>query len=325
LAPEAYFPTARLSRLPDPPGNMVAHNKDQRGRAVLRAAALVSACALALAPQRLLGFIASGPLASSPRSQLAVRHAAVADVLEATVDTLTDQKAEAKAKLLDLLSDDAVAEEVLRQEGKPIRGQLDERIALLERHNPCDEPAYSELLDGTWTVKYSGSYAPGLLSSPTRELALFLYGGGFSLGNALSSFAQGFWGQSLGLKLGEKSITIRSGRDVDASAEIEVGGQMEKLAYTAELLPLSSRRLNEEVVSFDLPGPLGSGDAPFELRRTILITYLDEEVMVVRDESGVPEVLTREAPPAAMPEAVEDTTAEGPADISEDPLSSDAA
>lgn len=68
------------------------------------------------------------------------------------------------------------------------------------RMNSNDEPVYSPELDGTWMVKpcprwyvrcrvpcwrclvgslkqprYAGSYAPGLLSSPTRELALFLY------------------------------------------------------------------------------------------------------------------------------------------------------
>jgi len=231
---------------------------------------------------------------------------------------------------MDLLSDETVGEEVLKLEGRPIRGQLDERINALERLNPCDEPAYSELLDGTWTVKYSGSYAPGLLSSPTRELALFLYGGGFSLGSALSSFAQGFWGQSLGIKLGAKTVTIRSGRDVDAKAEIEVGGQVQELSYTAELLPLSARRLNEEVVTF--ASPLGSQDPPFEVRRSMLITYLDEEIMIVRDESGVPEVLSRESAPAATsppaagsaPATTAAESSEDLGDISEDPLSSDA-
>jgi len=319
---------------------MAARSGAQRSRAALRLVALAGVSALVLAPQlaqQLLGFVAGTPRAGPPCSRpagrsRAPRTAVAADVLEsaaeAVVDAL-DPRVEAKAKLLDLLEDETVAQEVLRPEGKPIRGQVDERILALERLNPSDEPAYSELLDGTWTVKYSGSYAPGLLSSPTRELALFLYGGGFSLGNALSSFAEGFWGQSLGLKLGEKTVTIRRGRDVDAAAELEVGGQMQKLAYTAELLPLSSRRLNEEVVSLDLPEPIGKRDTPFELRRSMIITYLDEEVMISRDESGVPEVLTREKPPAPVEPAASTTvtepvTEEALADISEDPLSSDA-
>ncbi|CAE7563595.1 PAP13 [Symbiodinium pilosum] len=178
---------------------------------------------------------------------------------------------------MDLLDDSSLEEEVLRPEGKPMRGRVDEAIVRLERLNTNEEPVYSVELDGTWNVRYAGSYAPGLLSSPTRELALFLYGGGFSLGNALSSFAQGFWGQSLGVKLGSKKVQITGGRDVEASAQVEVGGRKETLTYKAELMPLSAARMSEEVVALKLPDPIGNQDLPLELRRSILVTYLDED------------------------------------------------
>ena len=140
---------------------------------------------------------------------------------------------DAKERLMDLLEDTSLEEEVLRPEGKPMRGRVDEAIVRLERLNTNEEPVYSVDMDGTWVVKYTGSYAPGLLSSPTRELALFLYGGGFSLGNALSSFAQGFWGQTAGVKLGSKTVQITGGRDVEAAAEVEVAGRKETLTYKA--------------------------------------------------------------------------------------------
>jgi len=275
-----------------------------------------------------LGFSASIPRSGGSALPVTKRHVTAlrAGVAE---DAKVGLRADAKAKLLDFLGDEAVGEEVLRPEGKPIRGKLDEMISMVERLNPTDEPAYSELIDAAWTVKYSGSYAPGLLSSPTRELALFLYGGGFSLGNALSSFAQGFWGQSLGIKLGSKTVTIQGGRDVDAKAELEFGSQKQRLSYTAELLPLSSCRLSEEVVTFDLPEPFGKRDAPFELRRSILITYLDGEMMIARDESGVPEVLVREPAPATVEPAAEPPAEPSPSessedDVSQDPMSADA-
>eukprot|EP00401_Gymnodinium_catenatum_P079728 CAMPEP_0117461628 /NCGR_PEP_ID=MMETSP0784-20121206/2626_1 /TAXON_ID=39447 /ORGANISM="" /LENGTH=331 /DNA_ID=CAMNT_0005255347 /DNA_START=1 /DNA_END=996 /DNA_ORIENTATION=- len=233
----------------------------------------------------------------------------------------------AKAKLMDLLDDEAVSQEILLPEGKPTRGRIDELILDLERLNPCDEPSYSELLDGSWQVKYSGSYAPGLLASPTRELALFLYGGGFSLGSALTSFAGGFWGQNLGLKLGAKKLRIDLGRDVEAVAEIEVAGQMQKLAYKAELLPMSARRLSEEIMSVELPDPIGKRDPPVELRRNILVTYLDNTMLIARDESGVPEVLVRElgfvTPSSAVPDATISSTFSD-SDAAEDPMSSEA-
>lgn len=199
----------------------------------------------------------------------------------------------AKANLMDFLDDGGLAEEVQRPEGKPTRGRLDEAIVELERLTPTWDPVYSDLIDGKWTVKYSGSFAPGLLSSPTRELALFLYSGGFSAGSALSSFATGFWGQNIGFSVPQKTVTIDGGRDVEASADIDFNGLKSTIKYNAELLPLSGSRMSEEIMTVDLGEPLGKQDAPFELRRSILVTYLDEDVMIVRDESGVPEVLVR--------------------------------
>mmetsp|Transcript_56785 Transcript_56785/g.183933 ORF Transcript_56785/g.183933 Transcript_56785/m.183933 type:complete len:323 (+) Transcript_56785:59-1027(+) len=208
---------------------------------------------------------------------------------------------DAKAALMELVKDGDTLEEVLRTEGKPTRGRINEAILKLERLSPTVDPVYSEMLDGTWNILYTGTFAPGLLSSPTRELALFLYGGGFSLGNALSSFASGFWGQNLGVTLASKTVKIVAGRDVEASVEVEVAGQRRKLSYTAELMPLSAQRMSEEVVSVNLPDPLGKQDLPLELRRSIIVTYLDDEVMVVRDESGVPDVLVREGKTKGIP------------------------
>lgn len=190
--------------------------------------------------------------------------------------------------------DSTLASEVLRPEGKPMRGRVDEAIVRLERFNPSEEPVYSDKMDGTWNVKYAGSYSPGLLSSPTRELALFLYGGGFSLGNALSSFAEGFWGQTVGVKVESKKVKISGGREAEATAMVKVAGREDTFSYKAELMPLSSSRFSEEVVSVQLPDPLGKQTLPLELRRSVLVTYLDEDMMIVRDESGVPEVLVKE-------------------------------
>eukprot|EP00930_Biecheleria_cincta_P031058 TRINITY_DN21540_c0_g1_i1.p1 TRINITY_DN21540_c0_g1~~TRINITY_DN21540_c0_g1_i1.p1 ORF type:complete len:307 (-),score=76.76 TRINITY_DN21540_c0_g1_i1:70-990(-) len=264
----------------------MASRKEHRrgGRAV--PLVLASLVFVAVAAQ-VLAFVTGIPRTPSTRLR---RMAAQAEVSSSA----SSPAAGAKARLLDLLDDSMLEQEVLRPEGKPIRGRVDEAIVALERLNANEEPVYSMELDGTWTVKYTGSYAPGLLSSPTRELALFLYGGGFSLGNALSSFTQGFWGQSLGVKLGSKQVRIESGRDVEAVAEVDVAGRKEKLEYKAELMPLSAFRMSEEVISVKLPDPLGNQDLPLELRRSILVTYLDEEIMIVRDESGVPEVLVRE-------------------------------
>jgi len=287
------------------------------GRAVpLVLASLASVAAAA----QVLAFVTGIPRTPSTRLRRTAERAEASSAASSPA-------ADAKARLLDLLDDSMLEQEVLRPEGKPIRGRVDEAIVSLERLNANEEPVYSLELDGTWTVKYTGSYAPGLLSSPTRELALFLYGGGFSLGNALSSFTQGFWGQSIGVKLGSKQVRIESGRDVEAVVEVDVAGRKEKLEYKAELMPLSAFRMSEEVISVKLPDPLGNQDLPLELRRSILVTYLDGEIMVVRDESGVPEVLVRElaAVQPADSMAVPEATTQGDSTQTEDQVLLDAA
>jgi len=272
----------------------MAFDKRRQGRGAL---------ALALFGTWAVTFVGLG----APRPQREIKTKAVANV---DIKLPNPVLADAKERLMDLL-DSSLEEEVQRPEGKPMRGRVDEAIIRLERLNSNEEPVYSPELDGTWIVKYAGSYAPGLLSSPTRELALFLYSGGFSLGNALTSFASGFWGQSFGVKLGSKKVEIMGGRDVEAQAEIEVAGKKETLRYKAELMPLSASRMSEEVVSLKLPEPIGNQDLPLELRRSILVTYLDEEMMIVRDESGVAEVLVKElsavAPKMVPEEQVEVT------------------
>eukprot|EP00441_Pelagodinium_beii_P038903 CAMPEP_0197651064 /NCGR_PEP_ID=MMETSP1338-20131121/31328_1 /TAXON_ID=43686 ORGANISM="Pelagodinium beii, Strain RCC1491" /NCGR_SAMPLE_ID=MMETSP1338 /ASSEMBLY_ACC=CAM_ASM_000754 /LENGTH=306 /DNA_ID=CAMNT_0043225615 /DNA_START=68 /DNA_END=988 /DNA_ORIENTATION=- len=272
--------------------------RQRRGRSTL--AVLLAVGALTVS-HGMIGFVVGG----APRASSSPARAAVA--APETAPASNPAVADMKARLLDLLEDDSLQGEVLKPEGKPIRGRLDETIVKLERLNANEEPVYSTELDGSWLVKYAGTYAPGLLSSPTRELALFLYGGGFSLGNALSSFSSGFWGESLGVKLGSKKVEIIGGRDVEATAVIEIAGRKETLTYKAELMPLSAARMSEEVVSVKLPDPIGQQDLPLELRRSILVTYLDEDMMIVRDESGVPEVLMRELVPVT-PQAVEVAT-----------------
>jgi len=283
--------------------------RQQRPRGLLPSLLTASAVAL-LAPGLPSFVLGAGRPAERPRLRTFLVAASDGSASSSPALAVED----AKAQLMELLADATLAAEVLTPEGRPARGRVSEAILRLEALNPNSEPVYSEDLDGTWKVKYTGSFAPGLFPSPTRELAMFLYGGGYSLGNLLTSFAAGFWGQAVGVKEGPRSVRIQGGRDVDAKATIEVAGQTQTVSYAAELMPLSARRMSEEVLSVELPGPAGKQDLPFELRRTMLITYLDGEVMVVRDESGVPEVLTKELTevvplvPELVPDALSDVT-----------------
>lgn len=71
------------------------------------------------------------------------------------------------------------------------RADINEALLKLERMNPTDDPAFSPLLNGVWTLRYAGGYSNDwALPSPTRQLALFLYSGGYSPGLFALSLAQ---------------------------------------------------------------------------------------------------------------------------------------
>ena len=65
------------------------------------------------------------------------------------------------------------------------RPEVGELLLKLERTNPTEDPARSRLLNGVWELQFAGAPGPGLLDSPTRELALSLYSAGYSPGALL--------------------------------------------------------------------------------------------------------------------------------------------
>jgi hypothetical protein len=59
---------------------------------------------------------------------------------------------------------------------------ISELVLQLEKSNPTAAPARSDKLDGTWAVKFPAFFGPGIIDSPTREIALLLYTGGLKPG-----------------------------------------------------------------------------------------------------------------------------------------------
>jgi len=70
------------------------------------------------------------------------------------------------------------------------RAAINEAVLRLEALNPTADPVYSPLLNGVWTLRYAGGYGESKLPSPTRDLALFLYSGGYSPGLFALGLAQ---------------------------------------------------------------------------------------------------------------------------------------
>jgi len=174
------------------------------------------------------------------------------------------------------------------------RTAINEALYKLEALNPTKGPAVSPLLNGVWSLRYVGGYAPDwALPSPTRDIALFLYSGGYSPGVFALSLAQKL--PSSVVDVGDLEITIsRTQPRVEASLDVKTfGGASSTVRVVARLEAESDVRLREtyEAASvldqnIDLPQML-------QYSRDMYVTYVDEDLLIVRDASGVPEVLTR--------------------------------
>lgn len=174
------------------------------------------------------------------------------------------------------------------------RSAINEALYKLESMNPTKQPTISPLLNGIWDLRYVGGYSlDGALPSPTRQIALFLYSGGYSPGIFALNLAQKL--PSALVELDDLEIAIsRQQPRVEASIKVKFFGRTDsKIAVKASLETLSDVRMRETYESatvlgnpVDLPGPLQYG-------RDLYVTYVDEDLLVVRDASGVPEVLVR--------------------------------
>ena len=175
---------------------------------------------------------------------------------------------------------------------------VNELLIKLESENPTEAPATSPLLNGEWELMYTGGYGPGLADwSPTRQLALFVYAGGYApaaFGLQLASL--------LPNELVEVAVpTIAISRNqprIESRSEVTIGNTAADVKITSTLETESDVRLKEtnSAVSvatgsdtpraFELPSQL-------QYSRLLFVTYLDDDLLVVRDETGVPEVLLR--------------------------------
>lgn len=173
------------------------------------------------------------------------------------------------------------------------RASINEAILKLEALNPTEDPVYSPLLNGVWTLRYAGGYSESKIPSPTRDLALFLYSGGYSPGLFALSLAQKLPPQLV--ELGELEISIsRSQPRIEAKIDAKLfSGSEETIEVKARLEEDSGLRFTEVYESASVLG--NNVDLPEALQysRDLYVSYVDEDILVVRDGAGVPEILVR--------------------------------
>jgi hypothetical protein len=176
------------------------------------------------------------------------------------------------------------------------RAAVHEALFKLEALNPTKhEPALSPLINGVWELRYVGGYAEeGAMPSPTRQLALFLYSGGYSPGIFALNLAQKL--PSALVDVGDLEIAIsRQQPRVEATVSVKLlGGSAEsKVSVKARLEVESDIRLRETYESATVLGRDVAIPEPLEYSRDLYVTYVDEDLLIVRDATGVPEVLVR--------------------------------
>mmetsp|Transcript_20799 Transcript_20799/g.30974 ORF Transcript_20799/g.30974 Transcript_20799/m.30974 type:complete len:281 (+) Transcript_20799:90-932(+) len=173
------------------------------------------------------------------------------------------------------------------------RASINEAILKLEALNPTEDPVYSPLINGVWTLRYAGGYSEPKIPSPTRDLALFLYAGGYSPGLFALSLAQKLPSQLV--EVGDLTISISRGQPrIEAKVDVTLlGGSEESVVVTARLAEDSGLRFTETYESAAVLGQTVDIPEALQYSRDLYVSYVDEDILVVRDGSGVPEILVR--------------------------------
>lgn len=224
----------------------------------------------------------------------------------------------AKEALL-LAIKDAAGVDALSSGSTSDTGRIDvnERIIGLERLNPTPRPTTSPLLEGLWQFKWIGSQNPGQLATRVllqrfpsavatlTELTLLILGGSAKATASLKLFNTITSSVTLTSKLttegplrlkeeyveGELSTPIIQ----EGTIPMQVQNAYDQFLNAIQRLPDTLKNTLSNGVKISLAGT-------FE--RQILISYLDEEILIARDTSGVPEVLFHLTSNATVVESV---------------------
>lgn len=183
---------------------------------------------------------------------------------------------------------------------------VNERIVGLERLNPTPRPTTSPFLEGRWNFEWIGYGSPGLFA------ARLLY-------ERFPATLANLCKMDLVIKEGYAKITANM-KFLNAienkfvlSTKLTVEGPLRmKEEYTEGVLETPT--VNEETIPQQLKNVLGQAvntvqqlPSPIKdavsngltvplngaFQRLFMISYLDEEILIIRDTTGVPEVLTR--------------------------------
>ncbi|KAL1554590.1 putative plastid-lipid-associated protein 13, chloroplastic [Salvia divinorum] len=217
------------------------------------------------------------------------------------------ERLSAKESLLLAFKDAGGFEALVTGKTKSLQSiDVNERIVSLERLNPTPRPTTSPYLEGKWNFEWFGSGSSGLVAARSLferfppELANLsrldvvikdLYAKNSASLKFLNSIESRFIISSkltvegpLRMKQEFLEGLLESPKVNEESIPQQLRGALAQATNAAQQLPALIR----DAVSNGLRFPLGGS---FE--RFFMISYLDDEILIIRDAGGVPEVLTR--------------------------------
>ncbi|CAI9097432.1 OLC1v1033862C1 [Oldenlandia corymbosa var. corymbosa] len=187
------------------------------------------------------------------------------------------------------------------------RIDVNERIVGLERLNPTPRPTTSPYLEGRWDFKWIGDGSPEFFVAkliferfPTTIANLskldLLVKDGYATITASLKFVNSIESKVIittrlsvegPLRLKEEYVEgiFETPKINEDSIPEQLKGAFGQAVSTVQQLPAPIR----DVASTGLKVPLGAGN----FQRLFMISYLDDEFLIIRDANGVPEVLTR--------------------------------
>uniref|UniRef100_A0A1J3D6X8 Putative plastid-lipid-associated protein 9, chloroplastic n=1 Tax=Noccaea caerulescens TaxID=107243 RepID=A0A1J3D6X8_NOCCA len=183
---------------------------------------------------------------------------------------------------------------------------VNERITSLERLNPTPRPTTSPYLEGRWSFEWFGSNSPGSLAA--RVISERFPSTFVSLSNMEIFIKDANAKATTNIKLLnmiENKVIVSSKLTVEGPLRMKeeyLEGMLESPTVIEEAVPEQLRGLLAQATTTlqQLPAPVKDTLAnglriPLggTYQRFFMISYLDDEILIVRDTTGVPEVLTR--------------------------------
>ncbi|KAK6945380.1 Plastid lipid-associated protein/fibrillin conserved domain [Dillenia turbinata] len=186
------------------------------------------------------------------------------------------------------------------------RIDVNERITGLERLNPTPRPTTSPSFEGRWNFEWFGPGSPDLFAARFIFERFPVTPANFTKMDVLIKDGYGKVSANLiFLNLIETKFLLTTRLSVEGPLRVKqeyVEGVLESPMVIEDSVPAQLRGALGQATNAlqQLPVPIrdavaGGLRVPLNntFQRWFMISYLDEEILIIRDTSGVPEVLTR--------------------------------